>query len=239
MHFIYIGTADAAKAALAPGRPCHLTSALVVDAAEVQAAEEEIDALCLRFFGDHARDPAVTFDGPDIHAGHGAFAVLPPEMRHKLLDGLISILVHHHARIGYGAIEAPDEPPQERALGFLVGKIGDYFTLDDKFGLLIAGDPALAIDLPPSNRIIDGLHLVEPKNSRLSQMADLAACLLLRGIRNGRRLARDFAGISAPFNYHDWLEHHASPDEVAEDHLYLRLEQRLRFWKIFPEAACE
>jgi len=258
MKLIYIDEAGNTGRAVDPDQPLHMLGALIIDEANVRAAEASVLQVTNHFFPKAVLDGPIELHGHHIRSGKGAFKALAPTVRIELVTELLRIPALHSVRFGWVAIRKAEalrrtaKHPHELAFMFLVERIQDILTREEKLGMLIADEQheieeQLIMNLDhykqyktnwgyrptPITNIIDSIHFVKSRNNRLIQLADVLTFIQLRKERTHATLWERYCDAGTLENWSMWLDREATVGQ-KQDLALANMLPSACFAKIYP-----
>jgi hypothetical protein len=256
MLFAYIDETGNSGGKKSDDQPIHLLGSLVIDSCEIRAVEEAMDELALQYADDAS---SVEFKGADLYGGHGSFKKVKVEARIATAEQLIDLASEHALAWGYAGVDKrtsfASDHPQFIAITFLLEKLQPFLRVRREHALIVAdeynelGDSLIEeyerfkksgtrwgyakIKL---ENVIDSLHYVKSKHSRLLQLCDVLTHVTIKYLMAKERLDAEMEPENVPPLKQDrWRRDHATRAELASFELWDRL-KKLRFFraKIFP-----
>lgn len=256
MLFAYIDETGNSGGKKSDEQPIHLLGSLVIDSSNIRTVEDAMDELARQFADDPSK---VEFKGADLYGGHGSFKGTKPQDRIATTERLIDLAVEHARWWGYAGVDKrtsfATDHPQVISITFLLEKLQPYLRVHKEHALIIAdeynelGDTLIeeyerfkktgtrwGYAKVKLENVIDSLHYVKSKHSRLLQLCDVLTHITIKRLLARERLDAEMKSEKVPpLKQERWRRDHATRRELASFELWDRL-ARMTFFraKIFP-----
>lgn len=256
MYFIYIDETGNTGADVSGDQPIHMLGASVIHTDKVRVVEDALNELAKGISEDC---DAVEFKGSWLANGKAHFKGMAPSERIDLTRQILEIAAESLEAFGYAGVDKrksfASDHPQVISMTLLLERLQSFLRARKTFGLIIAdeynelGDSLIeeyerfkrtgtkwGYAKVKLHNVIDSLHYVKSRHSRLLQVSDIMTYVTITWMRIYENAQKKMhaEGVTS-LDYSEWLDTNLTRSEQATRELYKISDKVMRFRaKVFP-----